>query len=79
MPGKSMQDDESKTMGKEKPTQYIEKKETSMSHCIMEGRSRKMKKKKTKKNENEKVKTARVRSDLLGRERADPIRSTLAI
>ena len=93
MPGKSMRGDESKKMSKEKPIQNTEKKRTDISHRIIwkpvkEKRKRKKKKekekgkrkrKKKKEKEKEKGKTASVSSDPLGRERAGPIRSALAI
>ena len=72
--------DESKKMSEEKSIQNTEKKGTDISHLIIwkpikEKRKRKKKKKKGK----EKGKTASVRSDPSGRERASPIRSALAI
>ena len=76
MPSKSMRSDKSKKMSKEKPIQNTEKKRNQyIVPYNIEARQRKKK----KKNEKEKGKTDRVRSDPLGRERADPIRSALAI
>ena len=80
MPGKSMRGDESKKMSKEKPIQNTEKKGTDISHHIIwKPVKEKRKRKKKKEKEKGKGKTASVRSDPLGRERASPIRSTLAI
>ena len=76
MPGKSMWGDESKKMSKEKPIQNTEKKRNQdIAPYNMEARQRKKKKKK----EKAKGKTASVHSDPLGRVRAVPIRSALAI
>ena len=80
MPGKSMPGDESKTMSKEKPIQNTEKKGTDISHHIIcQPGKEKRKRKKKKKKDKEKGKTASVRYDPLGRERAGPIRSAFAI
>ena len=76
MPGKSMWGDESKKMSAETPIQNIENKRNQyIAMYNMQARQRKKKKKK----EKEKGKTASVRSHPLGRERAGPIRSALAI
>ena len=76
MPGKSMQGDENKKMSKEKPIQNTEKKRNLyIALNNIEAGQRKQKKEK----EKEKGKPASVRSDLLGREWAGPIRSALAI
>ena len=76
MRGKSMGGDESKKMIKEKPIQNTEKKRNQyIAPDNMEAWQRKKKKEK----EREKGKTASVCSDPLGRERAGPIRSALAI
>ena len=71
MPSTSMRVDESKKMSKEKPTQNTEKKRNRYVAPYYGSP--------LKKKEKEKGKTASVRSDPLGRKRADPIRSTLAI
>ena len=76
MPGKSMRGDESRKMSKETPIQNTEKKRNQyIAPYNIEARQRKKK----KKTEKEKGKTARVRCDPLGRERAGAIRSALAI
>ena len=80
MPSKSMRGDESKKMSKEQPIQNTEKKGTDISHYIIwKPVKEKRKRKKKKEKEKEKGKTASVRSDPLGRERAGPIMSALAI
>ena len=72
--------DEGKKMSKEKPIQNIEKKGIDISHRIIwKPVKEKSRRKKKKKKEKEKGKTASVRTDPLGRERAGPIRSALAI
>ena len=75
MPSTSMWVIESKKMSKEKPTQNTEKKR---NRYVAPYNGSPLKKKE-KEKEKEKGKTASVRSDPLGQERADPIRSTLAI
>ena len=64
MPGKIMQDDESKKMSKEKPIQNIEKKETDISHRIIWKPVKEKRKRKKIKKKGKQLAAAPIRSAL---------------